>query len=59
MTLFDRSKWKWIPFYLKNHGRLVCTARKPKCGECNIAALCPSALLEPPDANKKSKRKKR
>jgi endonuclease III len=24
------------------HGRYVCVARKPKCGECPIAELCPS-----------------
>jgi len=22
------------------HGRAVCTARSPKCGECTLAALC-------------------
>jgi len=38
------------------HGRYVCTARKPKCGECRIHELCeyehktaPEAALEPPD----------
>lgn len=24
------------------HGRYVCVARKPKCGQCPIAELCPS-----------------
>ena len=24
------------------HGRYVCLARKPKCGECPVADLCPS-----------------
>jgi endonuclease-3 len=24
------------------HGRRVCHARKPACGACAIAALCPS-----------------
>ncbi|MBR7156825.1 MAG: endonuclease III [Bacteroidales bacterium] len=24
------------------HGRYVCTARKPKCGECGVASWCPS-----------------
>lgn len=23
------------------HGRLVCTARKPKCSECGLAPVCP------------------
>ncbi len=43
MALFARSDWKWIPFYLKNHGKAVCRAPKPRCGECGLSALCPSA----------------
>ncbi|MFZ5668457.1 MAG: endonuclease III [Pseudomonadota bacterium] len=27
------------------HGRYVCTARKPRCGECPVADLCPSREL--------------
>jgi endonuclease III len=27
------------------HGRYVCVARKPKCGECFLADLCPSREL--------------
>lgn len=27
------------------HGRYVCTARKPKCAECGIAAWCKSAQV--------------
>ncbi len=49
MALFDRSEWRWIPFYIKNHGRAVCKAPVPKCGECTVAVLCPSALIEPPE----------
>ncbi len=41
MALFAPSEWKWLPFYLKNHGRTVCKAPKPRCGECGISALCP------------------
>jgi endonuclease-3 len=26
------------------HGRRVCAARKPKCGECILADICPSAF---------------
>jgi endonuclease-3 len=28
---------------LQYHGRRICVARKPKCAECAIAALCPYA----------------
>ena len=27
------------------HGRAVCVARKPRCGECVLADFCPSARL--------------
>jgi endonuclease III len=27
------------------HGRRVCEAKKPKCGECTLADICPSATL--------------
>jgi endonuclease III len=38
------KKW-WIGFshLLIWHGRKVCAARKPLCGECVLAELCPSA----------------
>ena len=35
-----------FPFhmYLIQHGRKVCKALKPKCGDCVVALLCPSRL---------------
>jgi endonuclease-3 len=47
MKLFDRKEWRWLPFYLKSHGRAVCTAPLPKCEICTMAPLCPSALITP------------
>ena len=40
-------KSDWIDFshLLIAHGRKVCKARNPLCGECVLAALCPSAGL--------------
>ena len=37
----------WIDFshLLIYHGRKVCKARNPLCGECRIERLCPSSLL--------------
>ena len=29
---------------LIGHGRTVCVARKPRCGECALSALCPGAV---------------
>ena len=31
------------------HGRYVCQARKPRCGQCMVADLCESADKRPPD----------
>ena len=44
-------KADWTPFSHRVifHGRRVCHARKPACGACGIAALCPSYGLGPID----------
>jgi len=38
-------KKDWTPFsdMLIHHGRAVCAARKPRCDECLLNNLCPSA----------------
>lgn len=33
---------------LIRHAKRVCTARRPKCGDCIVADLCPSAEPVPP-----------
>ena len=53
MALFERGEWRWLPYYLKNHGRAVCKAPTPKCGECALAVLCPSAMIGPPQGTAK------
>ncbi|OMH34566.1 endonuclease III [Tersicoccus sp. Bi-70] len=41
--LIERSEWTMFSHRLIFHGRRVCHARKPACGACAIAGLCPSA----------------
>jgi endonuclease III len=38
---------EWGPFSLRliRHGRAVCVARTPRCGECILADFCPSSLV--------------
>lgn len=36
----DRDMWILCHHLLIFHGRRICSARNPKCGECNIADLC-------------------
>ncbi|MBM3908423.1 MAG: endonuclease III [Gemmatimonadetes bacterium] len=43
MPLFDREGWARLSHLLIWHGRRVCDARKPRCGECTLADICPSA----------------
>lgn len=45
MRLFPQEYWGPIEHLLIFHGRAVCKAPRPRCGECVIADLCPSAQL--------------
>jgi endonuclease III len=45
MKLFPQQSWALLSHLLILHGRQVCVARKPKCPECVVADLCPSAQL--------------
>ncbi|MGH7510545.1 MAG: endonuclease III [Gemmatimonadales bacterium] len=45
MGQFPRDDWSLLSHLLIFHGRQVCIARRPKCGECVLAQLCPSARL--------------
>ncbi|MER3396689.1 MAG: endonuclease III [Acidimicrobiia bacterium] len=41
--LLPRSEWGDFALRLILHGRQVCKARKPLCGECVLNDVCPSA----------------
>ena len=43
-TLLPPSAWTAYTHRIIDHGRLVCVARRPRCGVCPIASLCPSAF---------------
>lgn len=45
MALFPRASWTMLAHLLIWHGRRTCNARKPKCGECVLSDLCPSAVI--------------
>lgn len=42
-ALFPRQAWPDVGHRLVLHGRHVCTARGPRCGQCPINEVCPSA----------------
>lgn len=45
MRLAPREEWTLLSHLLIFHGRRICIARKPRCRECVLAPLCPSAEL--------------
>jgi endonuclease-3 len=45
MRLFPREEWALLSHLLIFHGRQVCVARRPRCPECVLADLCPSAAV--------------
>ncbi|MGX1132132.1 endonuclease-3 [Streptomyces glaucescens] len=41
-ALFPKSEWTDLSHHVIWHGRRICHARKPACGACPIAPLCPA-----------------
>ncbi|MFD7065944.1 endonuclease III [Streptomyces sp. NPDC059913] len=41
-TIFPKSEWTMLSHRVVFHGRRICHARKPACGACPIAPLCPA-----------------
>ncbi|MER8188133.1 endonuclease III [Kitasatospora sp. NPDC094015] len=40
--IFPKSEWTMLSHRVVFHGRRVCHSRKPACGACPIAPLCPA-----------------
>jgi endonuclease III len=68
MALYpDRKDWLLVSDLYIEHGRNICDAKKPLCGQCPIEHLCPSSqeagLVDlyrvPPPARKKTTKKKK
>jgi len=47
--LLPRKDWTMFSHRAIYHGRRVCHARKPACGACHLAALCPARGAGPTD----------
>lgn len=49
MELFDSKDWTMLNHRLIFFGRRICHSRKPACGACPVAKLCPSFGEGPTD----------
>jgi endonuclease-3 len=45
MPLFPRDSWALLAHLLIYHGRRICKAPRPRCADCVLAELCPSAEI--------------
>ena len=54
-ALIPRKDWTVLSQRITWHGRRVCHARRPACGACPIAPLCPSAGIGENDPVKAAK----
>lgn len=46
MAAIPKELWSTAHHWLIFHGRRVCHARKPRCGECTLRAMCEYAAKE-------------
>ena len=42
MKVLPREQWILYNIQVITHGRSICIARRPKCGECPLQTVCPS-----------------
>ncbi|MFP5351725.1 MAG: endonuclease III [Actinomycetota bacterium] len=45
MELIPRKDWRRVTDLFIEHGRRICDAKKPLCGDCPIEPLCPSSQV--------------
>lgn len=44
MEVIEKKHWVMFSHLLISHGRTICIARRPKCGDCKLSNLCPSKI---------------
>ncbi|MGH8885378.1 MAG: endonuclease III [Egibacteraceae bacterium] len=45
MRLLPKAQWPRASLAIILHGRRVCGALRPRCGDCPVEPLCPSSLI--------------
>jgi endonuclease-3 len=43
-ALLPREEWYAVNYRFIDHGRAVCTAKRPACGACTLSDICPAAF---------------
>ncbi|ACV10771.1 endonuclease III [Halorhabdus utahensis DSM 12940] len=46
MEIIPEDEWQAFTHLMISHGRAVCTARNPDCGDCALEDVCPSSKLD-------------
>ncbi len=46
-ALLPKDQWFHVNYRFIDHGRAVCTAKRPACGACKLSDICPSAFQVP------------
>lgn len=46
-ALLPREDWFHVNYRFIDHGRAICTAKRPICGACTLNDICPSAFQVP------------
>jgi endonuclease-3 len=59
MRILPRPHWIRFAHQMIDHGRAICIARAPKCGECFLADLCAFAARAKKSPPRKSSKRKR
>src|ERR1039458_6525024 len=54
--MVPRDRWTWISHALIQHGRRICTARRPQCERCTLSDICPKRGVAAAEKQKKKKR---
>jgi endonuclease III len=44
MRIIPRKDWLNASHMMIHHGRAICIARNPRCAQCALVHLCPSAF---------------
>ncbi|TDB36906.1 MAG: endonuclease III [Actinobacteria bacterium] len=47
MEVIPRDEWFAVNYRFIDHGRAVCTAKRPACGVCTLNDICPAAFTTP------------